>query len=533
MPTLLVRFPAGRYHATPWGHHVNEGLIEWPPSPWRLLRALLATGYAKLHWPASGPPTAARGLIGKLADTLPHYRLPAAAGAHSRHYMPLATLDKGREKTTLVFDTWANVGGVLAVRWDVALSAEELLLLSALTDNLSYLGRSESWAVASVAPDGVSLPDGSDAWPCDGTSHPGRGWEQVDLLAPVREGDYAEWRHGAVAEALANIAIGQGAKKPSKAEQKKIDAITSAYPDDLIACLQTQTDWLQKMGWSQPPGSRRVIYWRRAESLEVVAPTTMRVVESTPVEAMLLSIATASANDHALPRITRTLPQAELLHRALVANATRAGRTSGVLSGCDQDGLPLSSAHQHAHVVPLDLDADGHLEHVLVWAPMGLDHQAQAAVRAIRRTFMKGGGFPLRVAVAAAGSLDDLARLPGAYGTRFATLLGPARVWRSITPFVPPRHMKARGRNTLEGQLRAELESRSRVLPNHVEVLDVRNDRSLLAFRHFQRSRKRGPGPPVDCGFAIELHFDEPVAGPLAIGYGSHFGLGLFTAVDV
>lgn len=27
------RFPARRYHATPWGNHVNEGLIEWPPSP--------------------------------------------------------------------------------------------------------------------------------------------------------------------------------------------------------------------------------------------------------------------------------------------------------------------------------------------------------------------------------------------------------------------------------------------------------------------------------------------------------------------
>ena len=46
MPTLQLRFPGGRYHATPWGHHVNEGLIEWPPSPWRLLRALIACGFS-------------------------------------------------------------------------------------------------------------------------------------------------------------------------------------------------------------------------------------------------------------------------------------------------------------------------------------------------------------------------------------------------------------------------------------------------------------------------------------------------------
>jgi hypothetical protein len=36
--------------------------------------------------------------------------------------------------------------------------------------------------------------------------------------------------------------------------------------------------------------------------------------------------------------------------------------------------------------------------------------------------------------------------------------------------------------------------------------------------------------PPVDCGFALRLRFAEPVRGPLCLGYGSHFGLGLFQA---
>lgn len=61
MPTLKLRFPGGRYHATPWGHHVNEGLIEWPPSPWRLLRALIACGFTTQHW--SEVPPLARSLI--------------------------------------------------------------------------------------------------------------------------------------------------------------------------------------------------------------------------------------------------------------------------------------------------------------------------------------------------------------------------------------------------------------------------------------------------------------------------------------
>ena len=44
MPTTIaIRFPLGRYHATPWDRSVNEGAVEWPPSPWRLLRALVAS----------------------------------------------------------------------------------------------------------------------------------------------------------------------------------------------------------------------------------------------------------------------------------------------------------------------------------------------------------------------------------------------------------------------------------------------------------------------------------------------------------
>ena len=40
MLVIELTFPSGRYHATAWGHHVNEGVPEWPPSPYRLVRAL-------------------------------------------------------------------------------------------------------------------------------------------------------------------------------------------------------------------------------------------------------------------------------------------------------------------------------------------------------------------------------------------------------------------------------------------------------------------------------------------------------------
>lgn len=540
MPTLLLRFPGRRYHATPWGHHVNEGLIEWPPSPWRLLRALLATGYTAGDWDGSGPTPMARGLIEKLAAVLPRYRLPPCAGAHSRHFMPIGALDKGREKTTLVFDTWAQIDdGVLAVDWDVCLSAEETALLRRLAEKLGYLGRSESWVIARLGRDGEPIADEDwNCFPCADASAHKPGWEQVPLLAASSTQAYGEWRRSALQAVLADLPKPDTSRKRMTAEDRKRladrERATEPYPSDLLSSLQVDTSWLRRYGWSQPPGTRRVLYWRPADALEAGAPKPrLRSPCAAPVEAMLLAMATGSGNDHALPNVTRTLPQAERLHEALVGAFARDNPDahSRVLTGCDERRKPLRGRHEHGHVLPLDLDDDGHLDHFLVWAPMGLDGNAQAAVRAVRRTFTKGGIGPLRLALAGCGDLSDMRDLPSAYGSRLRAVLGPpegASEWTSVTPFVPPRHIKKHGPSSLAGQLAAELASRGLPPPLEVRIFDPHEDDRARRHRHFMRRRRRAPAPPVDCGFTITLRLVEPIRGPLCLGYASHFGLGLF-----
>lgn len=533
MPTLQIRFPARRYHATPWGHHVNEGLIEWPPSPWRLLRALLATGYTKGLWGGEGPPPSALSLIEKLAETLPKYRLPNAAGAHSRHYMPLGKLKKGgMEDTTLVFDTWAQVDeGIMTVSWDSELSEEETTLLGSLAERMGYLGRSESWIDARLMAADETLPPADECIPSDEPPPP--GWEQVPLLALQSPEHYADWRRGAVEKALTTLSANMPAKKkPTKKQREKA---VEPYPNDLVACLQVETAWLRKHGWSLPPGSRRVFYRRPVDALESGAPRPRFIRAPVPaLRGMLLSLSTASGNDHALPPVTRTLAQAELFHRALTSHATRDGGSCPAITGCDAEGRPLKGPHDHAHVLPLDLDGDGHLDHVLVWASGGLDGAAQNAVRAVRRTHAKHVDDPLGVALAAAGSLNDLRLLPEEYGRRLRAVLGPeegAREWVSLTPFVAPRYLKKSGRNTLKGQVTAELASRGLPPPAEVRVIEPGDRPEFLRHRHFVRVRRRGPKPPVDFGYSLVIRFEEPVSGPLCLGYGSHFGLGLFYAI--
>lgn len=534
MPTLLIRFPGRRYHATPWGHHVNEGQIEWPPSPWRLLRALLATGYAKLHWPAAGPPPLACALIEKLASVAPSYRLPDAVGSHSRHYMPLARFKNGREDTTLVFDTWAQIdAGLLGIRWGVGLSTEERALLADLARELGYLGRSESWVEATLADDDAA--PGFDVLAGDVRQCPGPGWEQVALLAPQSACDYADWHRRALAEAQAKTGIDLTKAKPSATEKKALAAAAASLPADLIKALQVDTSWLHQLGWSQPPGSRKLLYLRRSNSLESTAPKLRQQPQRVAsVTCMLLSLSNQSGNHGALPRIERSLPQGELLHRALIAQASRLAGHSVVLSGCDAQGRPLTTPHQHAHLLHLDLDNDGHLEHVLIWAPMGLDADAQAAVRATRRTYTKGGVGALQLALAGSGDWADLSYLPAPYGPRLRALHGNtgagAHRWHSLTPFVPPRHLKANGRNALLGQINAELLTRGFPEAIACTVLDPHDNDAARRARHFQCVRGRGAPPPQNLGLMLELAFAEPVQGPLVLGYGSHYGLGVFLA---
>jgi CRISPR-associated protein Csb2 len=515
MITLSFRFPAGRYHATPWGHQVNEGLVEWPPSPWRLLRALVSAGYTRLGW-NEGVPDEARKLLNAMAAVLPSYTLPGATLAHSRHYMPVPEGDK--QKTTLVLDTWANVAGTLLVHWPIGLEPTERSLLDKLVTSLNYLGRSESWVEGKLL---TGAPPAPDCEPHDPGTRPLNGADElVNLTAPLPPSEYEAWR-------TSQLPPPARAKKGKSAEPKM-----AAYPTDLIEAMQWDTGRWKRFGWNQPPGSRAIQYRRSRYRIESAAlPGATCMATAPEADLVVLALATPSGSMSALPTIARSLPQAELLHRALVSRAGDQGAIPQELSGCDDAASPLKG-HQHAHILPLDVDRDGHLDHVLLWAPMGFGREAMHTIRDVRFTWAKRGVGDLRVALvghAWRSKLPDLDEGLDVY-------LRPARRWSTVAPFVPPRFVKRRGPNTPEGQVRAELASRGLPDPTRVEIKAFPLSEDLppaqaRLFRHFVRSRRRGGvQPPQDVGWFVRIEFKCDVAGPLCLGYGSHFGLGLFVA---
>jgi CRISPR-associated protein Csb2 len=478
-----------------------------------MLRALLATGYTKLpEWQSGRIPDQAAGLIEKLASVLPCYRLPEAVGAHTRHYMPI----KG--KTTLVLDARAVTGidhQPLLVHWNIELENRQKELLRKLACRLGYLGRAESWTECELIED---MPL-TDDWifPCerDSSTVHGPGWEQVPLIAPVSGQDYAVWRQTAYETACEG-------QKLTAAQRKKINAL---YPADIVASLQAETGWLQRNGWSQPPGSRKVLYWMPVKkAIGVTAPAPAPAKSERPAQFALLAITADARSRSPMPLIHRTLPQAELLHTTMASIVGKTGndQASAELLGLDDANKPLKG-HRHAHILPLGiLKQDRHLDHFLIWAPAGLGNISQRVLHQIRQTYMKGGIGELAIRFAGAGTAKDFKMIPGIY-----PLLSKARVWQSLTPLVLPRFRKKSGKNTPNGQILAELASRNIPAPDNIEWL---RDESI-ALRHFIRKRRKKAPPPEDYGYAVRLTFAEPVSGPICLGYASHFGLGLFAPV--
>src|SRR5947209_20195295 len=101
MTTVRLTFAAGRYHATPWGRHVNEGVPEWPPSPYRFLRALYDVWQRKCFELAEDE---VRPVLETLAESNPQFTLPPAVATHTRSY--LSANDKDPTAKNLVFDSF-------------------------------------------------------------------------------------------------------------------------------------------------------------------------------------------------------------------------------------------------------------------------------------------------------------------------------------------------------------------------------------------------------------------------------------------
>ena len=516
MCVLELRFPAGRFHATPWGRHVNEGAVEWPPAPWRIVRALIATWYLKAQ---ELPKETVRSLMNKLSQP-PRFHLPSASTSHTRHYLPF---NEGKnEKTTKVFDTFIQLAPEtpILVAWDVELSPEEDTALHILAERLGYFGRAESLVEGRVL-DGITAIAANATPLPEGTALPPKT-ELIRLLAPMLPAAYDTWRDDFIAKAEA--ALGP---RPTPAQRRRLPAV----PTDLFAALHADTGDLQAAGWNLPPGAAFVNY-TRPENAFAPAPRP-RAARTGP----LLTVARYAITSTVAPSITQAISIGDRTHKWICSLSDGAIGRASVLTGLDAEGKPLAAQHQHAHIF---CEANGPRDtvtHITIWAEMGFDEEACLALRKLNKIHDRSG-HDLRLVLHGIGEARD-------FGD--CALLRPAKVWRSVTPFVSTRHAKAfrDGRPKMDAENGWQCGSAGhdllRLLALHphgagatIRQLTEREqpyrvgDRRLRSLQ-FQTVRHDGHGSRgQDSGAAFTITFPDERPGPFALGYGSHFGLGLF-----
>lgn len=498
MLTIAFGFPAGRYHATAWDHHVNEGTVEWPPSPWRIARALVAASY-KL-WPIADDADV-RSLLEPLLAP-PSYRVPPAGDGHTRHYMP--TDQAG--KPVKVFDAFVAPAGELFVHWpEVELDAAQSRLLDRILEVLTYLGRAESWVEArrTERPAVLNCTPGA------------AGANSVSLHVPVPPADYAAWRDGFLA----------AQQHTPKKERREL-------PATWWDVLHVQTERLFREGWSSPPGVQRARYTWTPE----LVPRSRHSASASNWKPTMARFECASA---VLPRLTDAISVGDRLREALMSRSD----AHPVFSGKLRDGT-LRTGHGHAYFAPSDDDADGRIDHLLVHAREGFDDVAVRALQQLRKLWGHGG-HDVHVALIALGQPGDFGAVRhNAMRLGASALLGPregACVWESHTPFVPPRHAKLRRGAALErpeDQVRALLGMLGVDPPVSVErmaagALSLPRPPKPVEWHRFRIARRKGGGARGICrGFGFRLTFARPVHGPIAVGYGAHQGLGQFVAID-
>jgi len=504
--SIRIRFLTGRAHLHPWHAAPNEGRVEWPPSPWRLLRALLAVagrglttlpdpghqGVIADDWFKSSPPGTRRrsakqnaptdpfwnergdllpfralaGLLHKLS-TPPVVWLPHTGIGHTRHFFPTRS---GAPTGSAVFDTFAavDVKQPLVFDWaGVTLVDDDEQQLKRLLCRLLYFGRSESWCDAELAR--VRFEPGDTHWPCVAIQ------DDAAFTRYFRPEALREYRDYTVERRLA--------WDPGQAAflRDQFKSAESDEPELLVRALLQQTGESMKHG-DRPWGTRWLHYAVRREVFRLPARRAIRGMRATGDElqplaecqAFRYAINTSTVHRAALPPLTATLAIAQRTRASAMSIFGRQndGFCSPQLAGkrfrederrielfaeSDNDqvskfGNGNGTHSAHAYWWPVDEDGDGFLDHLIVLCRDGFSGRDVAALRALSRVGQGGSRAAILLTPVFEGKWEDC---PGALSASG----GSTCDFVSATPYFCPVHLTRRSgkRRSLKDQINESL----------------------------------------------------------------------------
>lgn len=501
---LKQSFPLGRYHANPWrAFAFDDPHGEWPPSPWRFLRAILARSFQlSRERENSGDDTLRQQLVRAFCECKISFQLPAQSwrGPGLQQYQPSefkkipAAAAKPGEKTyntTKNKDNfWLVPSEADALFWilDGASWTEELLAhVDECLARMTYFGRAESITEIERS------ESEADSIHANCELKDKRTSTSVPVLCPSADATLEQVVYQTHDDEVANSttppgAIWKYAERPARSKPASKMPSRKILPPAQVVQFA--------IGGRVFPHLR---YWLRiTEKFRGIA---------------LRQLARQVTGSHDA-KFAELPPEI----RAKFSLFTGKGPTDAALAG-----------HQHAafFLIP---DSQGKPSRLICWREVPFADEEQTALLAAAEA-------PLAWDF---GSDDWKLRLvPLPAETPLPPdkdIFGQSAVWETLTPFVPPLH--ALGRNgkpkngcEIEAQINNILSdsklpaARATVLfPPAVPAQWVKVHRPRRSRNEQTNADKRA--------YRIRLQFDNPIQGPLFLGHSSHFGLGLFVPVQ-
>lgn len=388
--TLVLTFPLGRYHATPWDRHVNEGAVELPPSPWRLLRMLYAVWQARC---SEIPESVVHQLLADLAAP-PTFYVPAHSISHSRHYYPDAK--DGRDRTLDAFAVFGPEDQLVA-QWPVELQSDRWNVLLRIAESIPYFGRADSICTGRIA----------TGWGSAGHAV----WKPLDISDHAD--DYAE--------------------------------VTSVLAPDIplvVDRLLARPVEVRRGGLRSPVGSRLVVY-----GLE--RPADARLTAATPRPARTVTAVRFDLLQAALPPGTEAVIYTDLLRQAAI-KLVGENPEGTMLGGRTSDNSPMLGG-MHAHYLPLFRNR--RLTGLVVWVPGEISDNELSALCDIRTLYDYKRRVQVRVSGVGAVEQIAPELIGPARTWRAVTPFTPSRYpkknrddWRGFVVNEVQRELEVRGR---------------------------------------------------------------------------------------
>lgn len=498
-------FPLGRFHATPWRvNPFDDPYGEWPPSPWRLVRGVVARWY---QWWREDPQRAdgwLDPLIKELCTCSYAFHLPVQVrrGSALRQYFPVEFGWNPKEtrkaavqsySTSLAQDNFvclpADDDGVIWWFLDRDQWTEGLAeALNECLKRMTYFGRAEGFTRIAIQKDTAEAPELNCSLMEQRTA------KTVPILVPERNATREDVQRVTDDPESVKRSVPPGARllyatRPASPIMREVVTPRKTY---------RETNLIQfAIGWNVPPEARAIVRLTARFRGAVLKEMLRKLTDDSQI----------------------TWSNAPQKVRELVAE----------MAGKDGQGKPLKG---HRHTEYLIWCEDGEPVRLLAWRdgrPFD-DNEQEALLKAAGRQF----------SWAAASNREDVWQVrlvpldrtvPSPPGFDGAT----AAIWESATPYVPPRHHlrggKPRLRESIEHQIRRELSLRGFGEAAQVAVEQLGQPEWVAV--HLPRAERVKTAFIGDrLGYRLRLRFPVPVGGPIRVGHSSSFGLGLFRPVS-